>query len=272
MKLISWNVNGIRAWKEKPGTLEFLKKEDPDIFCMQEIKAKQEQIEAFTQDKTIPEIDRLFSQFPFHFWNPAERPGYSGTALLTKQKPLRVWYGMESNPLENKEGRIINAEFEDFIVVNVYTPNAKPDLARLPLRYEEWDTAFLAHLKELEEKKPVIVCGDLNVAHEEIDIARPEANRTTATRPGSAGFTNEERERFGDFLQAGFIDTFRALHPEEVRYSWWSYRMRARERNVGWRIDYVLVSQSLFPKVEEAIIYHEVTGSDHAPVGLVLDL
>ena len=272
MKIISWNINGVNAWSQKEGVFDFLNQENPDIFCMQEIKAKQEQIEAFTQDASQEAQKRPFHAFPHHYWNPAERPGYSGTAILSKVEPKRVWYGMENNPLENKEGRILNAEFENFIVVNVYTPNAKPDLARLSLRYEEWDRAFLAHVKKLEKEKPVIVCGDLNVAHEEIDIARPEANRTTATRPGSAGFTDQERERFGDLLRAGFVDTFRTLHPEEVRYSWWSYRMRARERNVGWRIDYVLVSQSLFPKVKEATIYHEVTGSDHAPVGLVLDL
>ncbi len=270
MKLISWNVNGFRAWAQKEGTLEFLAQEDPDIFCMQEIKAKENQAEELIQQGKLGEGNPL-QRYPARIWNPAERPGYSGTSILSKVEPKRVWLGMENNPLENREGRIINAEFDDFILVNVYTPNAKPDLARLPLRYEAWDRAFLAHLKKLEEEKPVIVCGDFNVAHEEIDIARPEANRTTETRPGSAGFTDQERERFGDFLRAGFIDTFRALHPDEVRYSWWSYRMRARERNVGWRIDYFLVSPSLLPRVREAIIYDEVRGSDHAPIGMKIN-
>ncbi len=261
MKLISWNVNGIRAWKEKPGTLDFLKKENADIVCFQETKAQPEQIEAL----------QLFQDYPHHFWHSAEKKGYSSTGIITKEEPKKIWFGMENSPIEN-EGRIINAEFENFILVNVYTPNAKPDLARLPLRYEQWDKAFLKHLKKLEQQKPVIVCGDFNVAHEEIDIARPEGNKTTATRPGSAGFTDQERERFGDFLRAGFIDTFRYLNPEKVQYSWWSYRMKARERNVGWRIDYFLVSESLKENIKKVNIYDQQHGSDHCPIGLEIDL
>ncbi len=258
MKLISWNINGIRAWKDKESTLDFFeKREQPDIFCLQETKAQREQ---------ITELG-LFPDYPFQYFHSAERKGYSSTALFSKIEPLKVWYGMKHSPIEN-EGRIINAEFETFILVTVYTPNAKPDLARLPLRYDDWDTAFLKHMKHLEKKKPVIVCGDLNVAHTEIDLARPDANKTTASKPGNPGFTDQERERFGDFLKAGFIDTFRELYPEKIQYSWWSYRAFARERNVGWRIDYVLTSKSLKKNIKNAIIYDQQTGSDHCPVGI----
>ena len=272
MKIISWNVNGIRAWKEKEGTLDFLKRENPDIVCFQETKAQAEQIKEITgENELIKSETHLFTDYPFHVWNSAEKRGYSGTGVIAKKDPLRVWFGMENSPLPN-EGRIINLEFKDFILVNVYTPNAKPDLSRLPLRYKEWDRAFLKHLKSLEKKKPLIVCGDFNVAHEEIDIARPEANKTTATRPGSAGFTDQERERFSDFLKAGLIDTFRYLQPTEVKYSWWSYRAGARTRNVGWRIDYFLISESLKEKLTSATIYDKVTGSDHAPIGIEIEV
>jgi len=258
MKIISWNVNGIRAWKEKENTLKFIEKiEQPDIFCLQETKAQPEQ---------ITELG-LFPDYPFHYWHSAEKKGYSSTGIISKTKPLKVWYGMNNSPIKN-EGRIINAEFEKFILVNVYTPNAKPDLARLELRHKEWDVVFLKHLKKLETKKPVIVCGDFNVAHQEIDLARPDGNKTTKTKPGSPGFTDQERERFGDFIMAGFIDSFRALYPEKVQYSWWSYRAFARERNVGWRIDYFLTSKKLKSKIKDAIIYDQITGSDHCPVGI----
>jgi len=261
MKFISWNVNGIRAWAQKEGTLNFLKKEKADIICFQETKAQREQIESL----------KLFQDYPFRYWHSAEKKGYSSTGLLSKIEAIKTWFGMENAPIEN-EGRIINAEFKKFILVNVYTPNAKPDLSRLSLRYEEWDRTFLRHLKKLEKKKPVIVCGDFNVAHEAIDLARPDANKTTATKPGSAGFTDQERERFSDFLQAGFIDSFRFLHPEKIQYSWWSLRTRARERNVGWRIDYFLVSSQLKDKIKTAKIYDQVQGSDHCPIGLELDI
>jgi exodeoxyribonuclease-3 len=172
---------------------------------------------------------------------------------------------MDNSPIEN-EGRIINAEFENFILITVYTPNAKPDLTRVDLRHQQWDTAFLEHIKELEKKKPVIICGDLNVAHHTIDIARPDANKTTATKPGSPGFTDKEREGMQNFIDAGFMDSFRHLYPEKIQYSWWSYRAAARVRNVGWRIDYFLTSPII--KINDAIIYDQITGSDHCPVGI----
>lgn len=269
MKLISWNINGVRAWKEKEGVLSFIKKENPDILCFQETK--------ISDDKLPQKTSTLFGEntegpiiqgYPYHFWNCAERKGYSGTALLSKKEPLSVKYGI-GHELDN-EGRVISAEFEDYYVVTVYTPNSKSDLSRLMLRYEEWDKAFLKHLKKLEKKKPVIVCGDLNVAHCEIDLARPKENKTTETKPGTAGFTDQERERFSDLMDAGFIDSYRFLYPEKIQYSWWSYRAFARERNVGWRIDYVLLSKILKGKLDDAIIYDQTYGSDHCPVGIIL--
>ncbi|MGB0925257.1 MAG: exodeoxyribonuclease III [Minisyncoccia bacterium] len=274
MKIISWNVNGIRAWANKDGVTDFIEKnEQPDVFCLQETKAQPEQIQKLTgHDQLTSDIQtQLFADYPYHYWHSAEKKGYSSTGIISKTEPIRVWYGMENSPIKN-EGRIINAEFEKFILVNVYTPNSKNDLARLPLRYEQWDTAFLAHMKELEKQKPVIVCGDLNVAHKPIDLARPDANKTTDKKPGSAGFTDQERERFSDFLNAGFIDSFRELYPERVQYSWWSYRAFARERNVGWRIDYFLTSQTIKKNIIDATIYDEQVGSDHCPVGLEIDL
>lgn len=268
MKYISWNVNGIRAWKGKEGTLNFIKKESPDVLCLQEVKIDSTQAEQFT---TYPNVDlRTFEQYPYEFWNSAERKGYSGTALFLKEEPLVVTYGID-HELDN-EGRVITAEFPTHFLVNVYTPNSKPDLSRLDVRYESWDKKFLKHLKKLETKKPVIICGDLNVAHQPIDIARPEANQTTDTKPGSAGFTDKERERFGDFLKAGFIDTYRHHYPERIQYSWWSYRGFARDRNVGWRIDYFLISPAFVSHISDVVIYDEVHGSDHCPIGLEIDL
>lgn len=259
MKIISWNVNGFRAWNQKKGALEFINSiEQPDIFCLQETKAQPEQIDT-----------SLFPDYPYSYLHSAEKKGYSSTAVFSKTEPIKVWYGMDDSPIEN-EGRIINAEFEDFILVTVYTPNSKNDLSRVDLRHQKWDKAFLAHIKKLEEQKPVVVCGDLNVAHTPIDLARPEANKTTEKKPGSAGFTNKERERFSDFMDAGFIDTFRYLHPEKIQYSWWSYRAAARARNVGWRIDYFITSKILASKISEAIIYDQTTGSDHCPIGIVI--
>jgi len=255
MKIISWNVNGFRAWNQKEGALEFINEnEQPDIFCLQETKAQPEQIDG-----------SLFADYPFQYFHSAEKKGYSSTAMFSKIKPIKVWYGMNNSPIEN-EGRIINAEFEEFILITVYTPNAKPDLARVDLRHKEWDTAFLKHMKKLEKKKPIIVCGDLNVAHHNIDLARPDANKTTATKPGSPGFTDKEREGMNNFIKAGFIDTFRKIYPEKIQYTWWSYRAGARARNVGWRIDYFLTSPNIHNK--DAIIYDQITGSDHCPIGL----
>lgn len=249
MKLISWNVNGIRAILGK-GFLDYLDQENPDIICLQETKARREQVE---QD---------FPQFKEHFWTHAEKKGYSGTAIFTKHVPISVSYGLGIQEHDN-EGRVITLEFKDYYLVNVYTPNAKEGLARLPYRMT-WDCAFLIHLKKLETKKPVIFCGDLNVAHQEIDLANPKSN------VGNAGFTPEERAGFSSYLAHGFIDSFRALHPEKGHYTWWSYRMLARARNVGWRIDYFCFSASLRERLLKAYIRPEVIGSDHCPVGLEL--
>lgn len=258
-KLISWNVNGIRAVLKK-GFIDFVKKENPDILCLQETKAQQGQAEI-----DLPEY--------VEYWNSAERKGYSGTAIFSKNQALSIINNMDQdldlsdkygNP--NAEGRVIAAEFDKFYVVTVYTPNSKGDLSRLELRHKKWDVEFLKFLKELEKNKPVIFCGDLNVAHKEIDLARPEENR------GEHGFTDEEREGFDKFLEAGFVDTFRIFNQEPNHYTWWTAWGGARQRNVGWRIDYFLVSESLKDNVKEAFILPEVMGSDHCPVGIVLEI
>ncbi len=248
MKLISWNVNGLRAIYKK-GFTEIFNELDADIFCLQETKMQEGQLEL-----ELPG----YSQF----WCSAERKGYSGTAVFSKKEPLSVSYnlGIEEH---DQEGRVITLEFENFYFVCVYTPNSGSELKRLDYRMV-WDDAFRAHLKELDEKKPVVVCGDLNVAHNEIDLKNPDTNRR------NAGFTDEEREKFSQLLDAGFSDSFRLLYPDIVKYSWWSYRMRARERNAGWRIDYFLVSDRIADKIEDALILNEIEGSDHCPVGLIL--
>lgn len=248
MKLISWNVNGLRAVYKK-GFTEIFNELDADIFCLQETKMQEGQLEL-----ELPG----YSQF----WCSAERKGYSGTAVFSKKEPLSVSYnlGIEEH---DQEGRVITLEFENFYFVCVYTPNSGSELKRLDYRMV-WDDAFRAHLKELDEKKPVVVCGDLNVAHNEIDLKNPDTNRR------NAGFTDEEREKFSQLLDAGFSDSFRLLYPDTVKYSWWSYRMRARERNAGWRIDYFLVSDRIADKIEDALILNEIEGSDHCPVGLIL--
>jgi exodeoxyribonuclease-3 len=264
MKIISWNVNGIRAWKDKEGTLDFITQEAPDVLCLQETKISQDLINK-EQEKNSGNIP-FIAGFKHAYWNCAEKKGYSGTVLLCNNEPMSVRYGI-GHVLDN-EGRVISAEFKDYFIVTVYTPNSKPDLSRLDLRYNEWDTQFLKHIKKLEKKKPVIICGDLNVAHREIDIARPDSNKTTEKKPGSPGFTDKERERFGDLMDHGLVDTYRKRHPETIQYTWWSYRAFARKRNVGWRIDYVLVSQKLEKKIKNATIYDQITGSDHCPIGL----
>lgn len=263
LTLISWNVNGIRAVHKKGLFVPFIEKYQPDILCLQETKAMQGQAEI-----DLPEYEE--------YWNSAERKGYSGTAIFTKEKPLSVFYGFPEKIVKKyhlvadgygdpcSEGRVIALEFENFFIVTVYTPNAKEDLSRVPLRHKQWDPAFLAYCKELEKKKPVIFCGDLNVAHTENDLANPKDN------VGKHGFTDEEREGFQHFVDAGFIDTFRLFEKGKGHYSWWSYFAKSRERNVGWRIDYFLVSKSLKPRVKEASILPEVLGSDHCPVKLVL--
>ena len=247
MKLISWNVNGIRACVQK-GFLDFFKEADADIFCIQESKMQEGQLEL-----DLPGYHQ--------YWNYAERKGYSGTAIFTKQEPLSVAYGIGIEE-HDKEGRVITLEFEDFYFVTVYTPNSQNELARLEYRMQ-WETDFLIYLKKLEEKKNVIFCGDLNVAHQEIDLKNPKTNRR------NAGFTDEERGKFTELLQAGFIDTFRYFYPDqEGIYSWWSYRFSARAKNAGWRIDYFIVSEGLKNRLVDAKILTEVLGSDHCPVEL----
>lgn len=251
MKLISWNVNGIRACVGK-GFLEFFKDVDADIFCIQESKMQEGQLEL-----DLPEY--------YQYWNYAEKKGYSGTAIFTKKEPLSVANGIGIAE-HDKEGRVITLEFEEFYMVTVYTPNSQNELARLSYRME-WEEAFLAYLKNLEKTKPVIVCGDMNVAHKEIDLKNPKTNHK------NAGFTDEEREKFSILLENGFVDTFRHFYPEqEGIYSWWSYRFKAREKNAGWRIDYFLVSERLKGKLKDAGILTEVMGSDHCPVELMIDL
>lgn len=251
MKLVSWNVNGLRACITK-GFMETFEKLDADIFCLQETKLSEGQLEL-----ELPGY--------YQYWNYAEKKGYSGTAIFTKKKPLEVTYGMGIEE-HDKEGRVITAEFENFYFVTVYTPNSQNELARLPYRMK-WEEDFLAYLKKLEEKKPVIYAGDLNVAHKEIDLKNPKTNRK------NAGFTDEEREKFTKVLESGFIDTFRYFYPEqEGLYSWWSYRFKAREKNAGWRIDYFLTSKCLEDKLQDAKIHTDILGSDHCPVELDISL
>ena len=250
MNFISWNVNGLRACMTK-GFPEFFEKADADFFCLQETKLQQGQI-----DLALPGYHQ--------FWNYAEKKGYSGTAIFAKEAPLSVTYGVGLPELDT-EGRLITLEYPDFFLVTCYTPNAQQSLARIDHRLK-WDDAFREYLARLDEGKPVIACGDLNVAHQEIDLKNPGPNR------GNAGFSDEERESFGKLLDAGFTDTFRFLNPDATGiYSWWSYRFQARKNNAGWRIDYFLVSNRLAERIADAPIYTEVLGSDHCPVGLKLD-
>jgi len=248
-KLISWNVNGLRAILKK-GFMEFFEAEMPDILCLQEVKATEEQVDLDLPGYSV-------------YWNSAQKKGYSGTAIFTSIKPLQVSYGL-GHEHHDKEGRVITLEFEKVFLVNVYTPNAQNDLRRLPYRSEQWDRDFLDYLKQLELRKPVIFCGDLNVAHKEIDLANPKTN------VGSAGFTPEERRGFDNILAAGFVDSFRHFNQEPHHYSWWSYRTAARERNVGWRIDYFCVSRVLCEHLESAHILPHVLGSDHCPVSILV--
>jgi len=264
MKIISWNVNGLRAVHKKGLFLPFLEKYQPDVICLQEIKSQKHQNELDLQDYE-------------EYWNPAERAGYSGTAIFSKEKPLNVIlnlpqkivdkYDLENdkygNP--NKEGRVLTAEFKNFFVVNVYTPNSKGDLSRLKLRHEKWDKAFLEYVKSLEKKstlggKPVIFCGDLNVAHTEDDLANPKQNE------GEHGFTKEEREGIDNIIKGGFIDIFRHFTKGRGHYTWWTHFANARARNVGWRIDYFFVNKELLPKIKTSSILPDVLGSDHCPI------
>jgi len=251
MKLVSWNVNGIRACLNK-GFLDFFNKVDADIFCLQETKVQQGQVQ-------------LGMNGYYQYWNYAVKKGYSGTALFSRKKPLSVVDGIGINE-HDQEGRVITAEYEKFFMVNVYTPNSQQELARLDYRMQ-WEDDFRVYLKTLDAKKPVIICGDLNVAHKEIDLKNPSSNRR------NAGFTDEEREKISTLLIDGFTDSYRYLYPDrENVYTWWSYMFHAREKNVGWRIDYFLVSDRVRDKIEEATVYADIYGSDHCPVGLEIDL
>lgn len=255
MKLISWNVNGLRAVINK-GFKEFFKEIDADIFCIQETKMQEAQL-----DENILEIFEGYNAY----WNSAEKKGYSGTAIFTKQKPLNVTYGIGKEE-HDKEGRVITLEFEKFYMVNIYTPNSKRELERLDYR-QLWEDEIRAYLLKLKENKPVVMCGDLNVAHEEIDLKNPKTNRK------NAGFTDEERAKMTELLNAGFVDTYRYKYPEvEGKYSWWSYMFHAREKNTGWRIDYFIVSENLKDKIEDAKILDDIYGSDHCPVELDLNI
>ncbi|MGD6857230.1 exodeoxyribonuclease III [Bacillus infantis] len=251
MKLVSWNVNGIRACVKK-GFLDFFMEENADIFCIQESKLQEGQIEL--------DLDGYHQ-----YWNYAEKKGYSGTAVFTKEKPLHVSYGIAGRETE-PEGRSLTLEFENFYLLNVYTPNSKRDLARLPYRLE-WEDEIRGYILELEQKKPVILCGDLNVAHQDIDLKNARSNR------GNSGFTDEERGKMTSLLSEGFVDSFRYLYPEqEGAYTWWSYMAKVRERNIGWRIDYFIVSDNLKEHILDSKIYCDIMGSDHCPIMLEMAL
>ena len=250
MKFISWNVNGLRACVTK-GFEDIFKNLDADFFCLQETKMQHGQLDLQFEGYTS-------------YWNYAEKKGYSGTAIYSKHKPINVSYGIGVEQHDH-EGRVVTLEFDSFFLVTVYTPNTQDELKRLDYRMQ-WETDFQVYLKTLDAKKPVIVCGDMNVAHQEIDLKNPKTNRR------NAGFTDEEREKMTQLLNSGFVDTFRFLYPETITYSWWSYRFKAREKNTGWRIDYFLTSERLKDKITEAKIHTDIFGSDHCPVELDLDL
>lgn len=249
MKFISWNVNGFRACLDK-GFADFFNSADADFFCLQETKMQPGQAE-FSPDGY------------FQYWNSAEKKGYSGTAIFTKHKPLSVKYGI-GIPEHDTEGRAITLEYEDFYLLCVYTPNSQRELARLDYRMT-WEDALREYIIELDNHKPVIYCGDLNVAHNEIDLKNPKTNRR------NAGFSDEERAKFSELLNCGFCDSFRTLYPDTVKYSWWSYMFKSREKNAGWRIDYFVVSQRIMARVKDSIIFNEIMGSDHCPVGIELE-
>ena len=247
MKIISWNVNGIRAVLNK-GFIDFIEKENPDIICIQETKANKEQV-----NLKLNNYEQI--------WNSAEKKGYSGTAVFTKKQPNRILLNLEKH---SNEGRLITLDFGDFYVVNVYVPNAQRGLVRLDYR-KEWDIDFLNYLKILDSEKPVIVCGDFNVAHKEIDLKNPGPNRK------NPGFTDEEREGFTRFIENGFIDVFRYKYPNKIQYTWWSYMFNARAKNIGWRIDYFLVSNKIKDRIKDIVIMDEIMGSDHCPLKLITD-
>jgi len=251
MKIVSWNVNGIRAVLKK-GFLDFLDEVNPDIICLQETKAHPEQVELNLEE------------YPYKFWNSAEKKGYSGTAIFSKIKPISITNNLNIKK-HDTEGRVICFEMKNYYLITVYTPNSKRDLSRLDYRANEWDVDFLKYLKKLETKKPVIFCGDLNVAHKEIDLKNPKTNKR------NAGFTDEERNGFENYIKSGFIDTFRMFNQDEGHYTWWSYMFNSRAKNVGWRIDYFCVSESIKNKVNKSIILPDIMGSDHAPILIKID-
>ena len=255
-KILSWNINGIRAGVKK-GFIESMQSINPHIICIQETKASCEQVEPMLGD------------YKYQYWNSAEKKGYSGTAIFSKIEPIDITYGIDEY-IDDNEGRVITLEFNNYYLVTVYTPNAKRDLSRLEYRYNNWDPAFLQYVKSLEKDKPVIFCGDLNVAHKEIDLKNPKTNKTRNNFPGNAGFTDRERERFNDIVDADFIDTFRFLNDSPDNYTWWSYMRQARDRNIGWRIDYFCISNSLKKQLISSKILPEIMGSDHAPILLEL--
>ena len=246
MKIISWNVNGIRAVLKK-NFMEFMNEYNPDIICLQETKASEEQ------------VDLKLENYPYKYWNSAVKKGYSGTAIFSKYAPVSVENDLKIEK-HDMEGRVITFELNNYYLITVYTPNSKRDLSRLNYRNKEWDVDFLNYLKKLEEKKPVLFCGDLNVAHNEIDLKNPKTNKK------NAGFTLEEREGFNNLVDSGFVDTFRMFNSEEGHYTWWSYMFNARARNIGWRIDYFCASNIIKNKITKSIILPEVLGSDHAPI------
>jgi exodeoxyribonuclease-3 len=253
MKIVSWNVNGIRAIIKK-GFIESVNEINPDILCLQETKAQENQVK-----------EALFGIDSYKLYvNSAYRKGYSGTAILSRPEPISVQYDMAIEE-HDKEGRVITAEYNDFFLVTVYTPNSGSELVRLDYR-KKWDADFLKYVKNLENTKPVIICGDLNVAHQPIDLKNPKANYNK-----TAGYTQTEIDGFENLLKAGFVDTFRHFYPDTVKYSWWSYRFNSRAKNIGWRIDYFLVSESLLPRVKDSFILNEYEGSDHCPVGIILE-
>lgn len=265
MKIYSWNVNGIRAVERKGALKEFIEREQPDVLCLQETKAHETDL-----DLEFPDYEK--------FWNSAAKKGYSGTSIWTKIEPRSVSYDLPEGLITeykldsdaygdpSNEGRVMTAEFDDFLLVNVYTPNSKGDLSRLGLRHKQWDPAFLQYVRQRSQTKPVIFCGDLNVAHTEIDLANPKAN------DGKHGFTKEERQGFDNILAGGFVDSFRHFYPDKTEaYTWWTHWANARARNVGWRIDYFLVNEALVPRLKAAAIYADVMGSDHCPVSITLE-
>tara|TARA_Y100001970_G_C14039462_1_gene752901 strand:+ start:66 stop:851 length:786 start_codon:yes stop_codon:yes gene_type:complete len=255
-KILSWNINGIRAGIKK-GFIESMESINPDIICIQETKASCHQVEP------------ILSDYKYQYWNSAEKKGYSGTAIFSKIEPINVACGIDEY-IDDNEGRVITLEFNNYYLVTVYTPNSKRDLSRLDYRYNNWDPSFLKYVKNLEKYKPVVFCGDLNVAHNEIDLANPKTNKTKNSFPGNAGFTNKERERFNDIVNADFIDTFRFFNDQPEHYTWWSYMRQARDRNIGWRIDYFCVSISLKKQLISSTILPDIMGSDHAPILLEL--